>query len=201
MLWATTTATGVDVGPNRASVPSSGRPASALGSAGVDHDVGDLEQPPTGGVTRLDAAGVGDRRDADDGQTLALALDGDVEDHGVEARLREQDHRVATRQAVRPQDRQAVPLLLVQEAVLVRAHVAEDVVHQGDRQLDDRAEPGDRPRAREHLEGGERPVAGAEREHEAVALDRVGARRGGGVDGIGLVLDDALQLCGQTAST
>ena len=144
----------------------------------------------------LDAAGVGDRRDADDRETALLALDGDVEDHGVEAGLREQDHRVAAVEAVGPQDRVAVPLLLVQEPVLVGAHVAEDVVHQGDRQLDDRPEPGDRPRAREHLERGECAVAGAEREHEAIALDRVGARRGGGVDGIGLVVDDPVQPFG-----
>ena len=85
--------------------------------------------------------------------------------------MREEDHGVAGIEAMRPQNGLAVALTCMEKAILVRAHVSEHVMKEGDRSLHDRPEADRRSRARERLEGGEGAVPRAEGEDELIRLD------------------------------
>src|SRR4029453_4662749 len=92
------------------------------------------------------------------------------------------------------EDGRAVALLAVQEAVLLDAHVAPDVVEEGDRQLGDGVEADDAAASGERLQRRYRPVPGAEEVDELAGVDRVGAELGSPVDGVLLGRAQALQV-------
>ena len=121
----------------------------------------------------------------------------DVENHGVDAGMGKQDHRIGGIELMRAQDRLAIALDRMNETILARAHVAPDAMKRDHRAFDDRAKADDRPGARKHLQRRKRAVTGAEGEDQLVGGDRSRAGLGGAFDRLGLRRPDMLETLGQ----
>ena len=165
------------VGPDRVLEAVDAKRRVGHRHAGVDDDIGNLVEPLAGRVPRRGRRGMGQGGHRDDGHPEGLALQGDVENHGVDAGMGEQDHGVGGIEPMRAQDRLAVALDGMDEAVLPRAHVAPDAMERDHRALDDRPEADDGAGAGKGFERRKRAVAGAEGEDELVLARCLPRRR------------------------
>ena len=111
----------VETGPTLSKWFFSGTDAVAGRRAGIDDEIGDVENRLAAGMARLLSLGRGGRAVGDDFHAALLGLEGDVDVHVVDARVREDPHAVARIEVVALHDRHAVALGPLEKQELVHA--------------------------------------------------------------------------------